>query len=358
MSNTFGTILRLTTFGESHGHCIGGVLDGMPAGVPINPDRISDALAHRRPASYFSTSRRENDKMTILSGIYEGKTLGTPIGFIINNADTRPGDYDNIKDVYRPSHADYTYDAKYGRRDHRGGGRASARETACRVVAGAIARCALSEMGIKVTAYTSAIGDVSLNDDYTSIDIDSRYKYTTRCPDEITDRLMQDELSKARDDRDTLGGIVTCVITGCTAGLGEPLYNKLSASLAGAMMSINAAKAFEIGMGMDGCRQRGSQMIDEFYSESDGSVSTRSNNSGGIQGGISNGSDICFRVGFKPVATLPRPVRTVDRDGVETILEVNGRHDICVVPRAVPVVEAMASLVILDAVLLNRASKW
>lgn len=358
MSNTFGSILRLTTFGESHGNCIGGVLDGMPAGVPVNPGRISEALARRRPASSFSTSRRENDDVTILSGIYQGKTLGTPIGFIINNADTRPGDYDNIKDVYRPSHADYTYDAKYGLRDHRGGGRASARETACRVVAGAIAQCALSEINIKVTAYTSAIGGVSMNGDNINTDIDSRYKYTTRCPDEMTDRLMLDELKKARGDNDTLGGIITCVITGCPPGLGEPLYNKLSASLASAMMSINAAKAFEIGMGMDGCRKRGSQMIDEFYSESNGAISTRSNYSGGIQGGISNGSDICFRVGFKPVATMPRPVKTVDRNGVETILEVNGRHDICVVPRAVPVVEAMASLVILDAVLLNRASKW
>ncbi|MCH5345890.1 MAG: chorismate synthase [Muribaculaceae bacterium] len=357
--NSFGTIFRLTTFGESHGAAIGGVIDGVPAGVAIDVERVQRELDRRRPGqSRLTTSRRESDTVRLLSGIMNGVSLGTPIGFVIENEDHHSDDYQQLASAFRPSHADYAYTAKYGLRDHRGGGRSSARETAARVVGGAIARQVLETVGVDVYAYTSAVGPVTLQGGYEQQDrrlIDSN---PARCPDEAVAARMIEVIDAARRDGDTVGGVVTGVITGVPAGLGEPVFDKLQARLAAAMMSINAAKGFDYGMGFAGCRKRGSEVNDPFMIDSaTGRVTTATNHSGGIQGGISIGTDIYFNVAFKPVATLMRPVETIDNEGNKIVLEPRGRHDPCVLPRAVPVVEAMAAMTILDMLLINRSRR-
>lgn len=353
--NTFGNILRFTDFGESHGEAIGGVLDGFPAGLKVDYDEIDRQMARRRPGqSAITTARNEADKVEFLSGIFDGKTTGAPIAFIIRNTNARSVDYDAMAKVFRPSHADYTYYAKYGIRDHRGGGRSSARETAARVAAGALARQALACYGIYIRAFTYAIGPLSLSE-WPGEFPDS--ENAVRCPDgELADRMEQLILS-VKADGDSIGGIVGCSITGVPAGLGEPVAGRLDAMLASAMLSINASKGFEYGMGFEGSELRGSQAIDRFTAEGRERVSTISNFSGGIQGGISNGEEIYFRVAFKPVATLLMPIETIDVDGNPTVLNPRGRHDPCVVPRAVPVVEAMAALTLLDAILAARCSR-
>ncbi len=356
--NTFGNIYRLTSFGESHGGAIGGVIDGMPAGLTVDLDAIDRDLKRRRPGqSELVTARNESDAVTFLSGIYEGVTLGTPIGFTIANSDMHSNDYDNLRHVYRPSHADYTYTAKYGHRDHRGGGRSSARETAARIVAGSLAAQALEAEGITVKAYTSAVGYIRLDAEPTSLDLGRIYDNAVRCPDPATAAEMEKLIRLIRSEGDSIGGIITGVISGAPAGLGEPVFGKLHAMLASAMMSINAAHGFEYGMGFAGTCRRGSEMLDRFVSDADGKIKTAANHSGGIQGGISNGNDIVFRVAFKPVATLLRDVATVTDKGEECILKARGRHDPCVLPRAVPVVEARASMVMFDALLANRCSR-
>lgn len=353
--NTFGQIYRLTSFGESHGPAIGGVIDGMPAGVTIDLDAVQHELDRRRPGqSDIVTARRESDRVEILSGVYESRTLGTPIGFIVRNSDSHSDDYENLRHVYRPSHADYTYDIKYGLRDHRGGGRSSARETVARVVGGAFARQALAGLGVSIHAYTSAVGAVTLDVPADRLDLNMTESNAVRCPDPATAAEMERLIKAVKAKGDTVGGIVTCVIDGVPAGLGEPVFGKLHARLAEAMMSINAAKGFDYGMGFDGTAMRGSEVNDIFEPTDDGRITTRTNHSGGIQGGISNGARITMRVAFKPVATLLREIETVDDEGRKTVLKMRGRHDPCVVPRAVPVVEAMAAMTILDAVLLSR----
>lgn len=356
--NSFGQIYRLTSFGESHGPAIGGVIDGMPTGVEINAAAIQHQLDRRRPGqSDIVTARRESDSVRILSGVFEGRTLGTPIGFTIANSDSHSSDYEELRHIYRPSHADYAYQSKYGIRDYRGGGRSSARETATRVVAGAFAMQALASLGITVRAYTSQIGDIATSGDYRNLDLTAIDSNIVRCPDDETARRMTELVRKVKGEGDTVGGVVTCVISGAPAALGEPVFGRLDARLADAMLSINAAKGFDYGMGFEGASRRGSEMIDTFVSGRDGRTATATNNSGGIQGGISNGEDIYFRVAFKPVATLLQEVSTVNDRGEATTLKMRGRHDPCVVPRAVPVVEAMAAMVMLDAVLLNRCSR-
>lgn len=354
--NSFGQLLRLTTFGESHGVAIGGVVDGFPAGVPIDEDFVRSEMQRRRPGqSQITTQRKEQDEVQFLSGIFEGRSTGTPIAFVIQNTNNRSADYGNMKDIFRPSHADYVYECKYGVRDYRGGGRSSARETAVRVCAGALAKLALKNLGISVQAYTSQVGDISLEGDYSSYDLYCAESNAVRCPDAEKARQMEELILDVKRDGDTVGGVVTCVVKGAPVGLGEPVYGKLTSSLAHAMLSINAAKGFEYGNGFAAAAGRGSQQNDIFYNDA-GRIATRSNNSGGIQGGISNGNDIFFRVAFKPVATILKEQPTVTKDGVETHLAARGRHDPCVVPRAVPVVEAMAALVLLDHYMLARAA--
>lgn len=354
--NSFGQLLRLTTFGESHGVAIGGVVDGFPAGVPIDEDFVRSEMQRRRPGqSQITTQRKEQDEVQFLSGIFEGRSTGTPIAFVIQNTNNRSADYGNMKDVFRPSHADYVYECKYGVHDYRGGGRSSARETAVRVCAGALAKLALKNLGISVQAYTSQVGDISLERDYSSYDLYCAESNAVRCPDAEKARQMEELILDVKRDGDTVGGVVTCVVKGAPVGLGEPVYGKLTSSLAHAMLSINAAKGFEYGNGFAAAAGRGSQQNDIFYNDA-GRIATRSNNSGGIQGGISNGNDIFFRVAFKPVATILKEQPTVTKDGVETHLAARGRHDPCVVPRAVPVVEAMAALVLLDHYMLARAA--
>ncbi len=357
--NTFGNIYRLTTFGESHGVAVGGIIDGMPAGIEVNLDIVQHELDRRRPGqSSIVTARDEKDKVKILSGIFEGKTTGTPIGFMVENDNQHSSDYENIRHTFRPSHADYTYTEKYGLRDHRGGGRSSARETLSRVVGGAFARQALSTLGINVYAYTSQVGSICLDKDYTHYDPALIEKNIVRCPDENAAADMIDLIERVKKDGDTVGGVITGVITGVPVGLGEPAFGKLHAMLGGAMLSINAAKGFDYGMGFNGVGCRGSEMIDNFMPSSDvHHLKTATNHSGGIQGGISNGMDIYFRVAFKPVATLLKCVNTVDDCGAPAELQARGRHDPCVLPRAVPVVEAMAAMTILDAYLLNRSTR-
>lgn len=353
--NSFGTLLRLTTFGESHGVAIGGVLDGFPAGVVIDEDFVRLEMQRRRPGqSAVTTSRNEADEVQFLSGVFEGRSTGTPIAFVIKNTNNHSNDYDNLRTAYRPSHADYVYDVKYGIRDHRGGGRSSARETAVRVCAGALAKLALRSKGVSVQAYTSQVGDILLEKPYTAYDLASAEDNVVRCPDAEKATAMEKLILDVKSDGDTVGGVVTCVAKGVPVGLGEPLYDKLSASLASAMMSINAAKGFDYGNGFNAAFGRGSQQNDIFYNDN-GAIATRTNNSGGIQGGISNGNDIYFRVAFKPVATILMEQPTVSPDGQETIVKARGRHDPCVVPRAVPVVEAMAALVLLDHYLMQCA---
>lgn len=356
--NSTGTIFRVTTFGESHGVAIGGVIDGMPSGISIDLDRVQHELDRRRPGqSSIVTARDEKDRVKILSGMFDGVTTGTSIGFIVENADQHSSDYENIRTAFRPSHADYTYTSKYGIRDHRGGGRSSARETIARVVAGAFARQALEQIGVKIYAYTSQVGDIRLDDDYRKYDpalIDSN---DVRCPDADAAARMHRLITEVKEAGDTIGGVVTGVITGVPVGLGEPVFGKLHARLGAAMLGINAVKGFEYGMGFDGVGHRGSEMLDRFIRRSDGSIGTLTNHSGGIQGGISNGEDIYFRVAFKPVATLLQEVDTVNAAGDEIVLKARGRHDPCVLPRAVPVVEAMAAIVMLDAYLINKTTR-
>ena len=354
MRNTFGNIFTLTTFGESHGEGVGGVIDGMPAGIAVDLDFIQSELDRRKPGqSKITTSRAECDKVEILSGVFEGRTTGCPIGFLVRNTNQHSHDYENVRNVFRPSHADFTYTQKYGLRDHRGGGRSSARETISRVVGGAFAKLALRQLSIDVTAYTSQVGDIAIGRDYHQFDFTEIEKNPVRCPDPEAAKRMEELILSVKADGDTIGGVITCVIKGCPVGLGEPAFGKLHAALGGAMLSINAVKGFEYGEGFAGVSQRGSEQNDIFFNDN-GVISTRSNHSGGIQGGISNGQDIYFRVAFKPVATLLREQPTVDKDGCETMLEVKGRHDPCVLPRAVPVVEAMAAMTILDYYLINN----
>ncbi len=352
--NSFGNIYRLTTFGESHGVAVGGVIDGMPAGVEIDLDEVQRQLDRRRPGqSSIVTARDEKDRVKILSGLFEGRSTGTPIGFMVENADQHSNDYENIRHTFRPSHADYTYTAKYGLRDHRGGGRSSARETISRVVGGAFAMQALASVGIKIYAYTSRVGEIALGDDYSLYDPSLIETNAVRCPDIVKASEMESLISAVKKDGDTIGGTVTCVIKGVPAGLGSPAFGKLHAQLGAAMLSINAAKGFEYGMGFAGVGHRGSEMIDIFTRDG-GTLHTLTNHSGGIQGGISNGEDIYFKVAFKPVATLLKEVATISDTGEPVTLKARGRHDPCVLPRAVPVVEAMAAMVILDAWLMNK----
>lgn len=355
--NTFGQIFRITTFGESHGPAIGGVIDGMPAGVEVDFDFIRQQLARRRPGqSDLTTSRQEPDEVELLSGIFEGRTTGTPIGFIVRNTNQHSSDYDNLRDIYRPSHADYTYQQKYGLRDHRGGGRSSARETISRVVAGAFAMLVLRQQGISIQAYTSQVGNIKLTKPYTDLDLSLTESNSVRCPDEDTACQMEELIRKVKAEGDTIGGTITCIIKGCPVGLGEPVFGKLHASLGNAMLSINACHGFEYGAGFDAIHERGSEQNDCWAANPDGDTPTLlSNNSGGIQGGISNGADIYFRCLFKPVATLLREQPTVDTQGNSAIVKARGRHDACVLPRAVPVVEAMAAITILDHLLMARS---
>lgn len=356
-NNTFGNIFRLTSFGESHGKAIGGVIDGFPAGITIDMDFIQQELNRRRPGqSAITTARKEADSVEFLSGIYEGVSTGCPIGFAVWNTNQHSNDYDNMKDVYRPSHADYTYTEKYGIRDHRGGGRSSARETIARVVAGALAKLALRQLGIQITAFTAQVGTYKLDKDYTQYDLTRIEENPVRCPDQELAAQMADYIYKIKGEGNTIGGVIACVIKGCPVGLGQPVFGKLHAALGNAMLSINAVKGFEYGQGFGSMELKGSEQNDIFYNDN-GHIAMRTNRSGGIQGGISNGQDIYFRVAFKPVATVLMEQPTVDKHGNETILKARGRHDPCVLPRAVPIVEAMAAMTILDYYLLNKTSR-
>lgn len=355
--NTFGTLFTLTSFGESHGAAIGGVVDGMPSGIAVDMDFVRNEMRRRRPGqSAVTTGRQELDEVEFLSGIFEGRTTGTPIGFIIRNTNQHSNDYDNLREVLRPSHADYTYWQKYGVRDHRGGGRSSARETAARCVAGALAKLALRELGINIQAYTSQVGHIALDNDYTKYDLSLTETNIVRCPDSEKACEMEELILQVKSEGDTIGGIVTCVITGCPAGLGEPVFGKLHAALGNAMLSINACKGFDYGRGFDGIAERGSEQNDQFAYTDEG-FTTATNRSGGIQGGISNGQPIYFRAAFKPVATQLGEQTTLDIHGNEQTLKAKGRHDPCVVPRAVPIVEAMAAITILDHYLQYKANK-
>lgn len=350
--NTFGNIFRLTTFGESHGKAIGGIIDGCPAGLQLDIETIQNDLNRRKPGqSEIVTQRKEPDTVNFLSGIFEGVTTGTPIGFTIENADQKSRDYSHIKDAYRPSHADYTYDKKYGIRDYRGGGRSSARETACRVVAGAVAKQLLKD--IKINAFTSSVGDIFVNKPYQDLDFNKTEANLVRCPDEAVAEKMIARIKEIRKQGDTIGGTITCVLQNVPVGLGEPVFDKLHAELGKAMLSINAVKGFEYGSGFCGVSMKGSEHNDLFNEDG----TTQTNLSGGIQGGISNGMDIYFRVAFKPVSTIMQKQKTLDKYGNIVEIQGRGRHDPCVVPRAVPIVEAMAALVIADYYLLNKTSK-
>lgn len=352
MNNSFGNIFRLTTFGESHGEAIGGIIDGCPAGHEIDFEKISIEMDRRKPGqSKIVTQRKEADAVDFLSGIFEGKTTGTPIGFIIKNNNQKSKDYNHLKKSFRPSHADLVYNEKYGVRDYRGGGRSSARETACRVVAGAIAKQILSD--IEIIAYTTSIGEISISENITIINKSNIEDSLVRCPDKKVSEKMIASIKNARKNGDTLGGVIKCVIKNTPIGLGEPVFNKLHSELGRAMLSINAVKGFEYGSGFEGTKMKGSQHNDIINLDK----TTTTNNSGGIQGGISNGMDIYFNVAFKPVATIMKDQNTLDSNGNITILKGKGRHDACVVPRAIPIVEAMAAMVILDYYLINKTKK-
>ena len=351
MRNTYGNIFTLTSFGESHGDAVGGVVDGMPAGIDIDLDFIQSELDRRRPGqSAITTSRKEADKVELLSGVFEGKSTGCPIGFVVRNTNQHSQDYENMRNVFRPSHADYTYTTKYGERDHRGGGRSSARITISRCVAGALAKLALRQIGVSITAYTSQVGDIAIDLDYRHYDYSKIETNAVRCPDVEAAAKMEQLIAEVKGQGDTIGGIITCVVKGCPVGLGEPEFDKLHAALGSAMLGINAVKGFEYGAGFACVNRRGSELNDVFTE----GFHTSTNNSGGIQGGISNGEDIYFRVAFKPVATLLMEQPTVDKDGNPTTLTARGRHDPCVLPRAVPIVEAMAAMTILDYYLLSK----
>jgi chorismate synthase len=355
--NSFGRIFRLHTFGESHGPALGGVIDGCPAGLQIDLDYIHAELARRRPGqSHIVTQRKESDSVEILSGVFDGKATGSPIGFIIRNENQKSADYSHIADSYRPSHADYTYDVKYGFRDYRGGGRSSARETVSRVVAGAIAKLFLKEQGIAVKAYTSQVGAIKVEKDYKELDHTLTETNAVRCPDPVIAESMIRRIEEIRKAGDTIGGVVSCFVTGLPAGIGEPVFDKLHAELGKAMLSINAVKGFEYGSGFAGVERKGSEHNDAFVKK-EGHIATKTNHSGGIQGGISNGEDIYFRVAFKPVATLMQDQQTVNAAGDEVSISGRGRHDPCVLPRAVPIVEAMCALVLADQILRNRSTR-
>lgn len=355
--NTFGNIFRVTTFGESHGVAVGGVIDGMPAGIPVDESFLQTEMARRRPGqSAITTGRNEADHVEILSGVFEGLTTGTPIGFEVRNSNQHSNDYENMRNLFRPSHADYTYTEKYGIRDHRGGGRSSARETLSRVVGGAFAKMALKRLGISIKAYTSQVGNIKLDGTYQDYDLNVAEDNAVRCPDMDVAQQMEALIKQVKAEGDTIGGVITCVIKGVPTGLGEPAFGKLHAALGSAMLSINACKGFEYGMGFEGVSKRGSQMNDAFFVK-DGQVKTTSNHSGGIQGGISNGEDIYFRCAFKPVATLLQDIKTINKDLEPTVLETKGRHDPCVLPRAVPIVESMAAMTILDYYLMRKCNK-
>ena len=353
--NTTGLIYRLTSYGESHGGAIGGVIEGVPAGIDLDIEAIQAFMARRRPGqSAITTTRNESDRVEFLSGIFEGTTTGTPIGFMVRNNDARSSDYEATRHIFRPSHADYTYTAKYGHRDHRGGGRASARVTIATCVAGAIALQILHQIGVTIKAYTSQIGSIALPHDYTAYNLDTVDNNAVRCPDCDIATRMEEHIKEVRAEGDSVGGIVTCVVQGVPAGWGEPIYDKLHADLGKAMLNINAVKGFEYGMGFAGATQRGSQVCDILTCDN-GRIATRTNHSGGIQGGISNGADIYFRVAFKPTPTLLQPIESITDQGEATLLNNNGRHDPCVVPRAIPIVEASAAMVLLDHYFRNKA---
>ena len=354
--NSFGKIFRMTTFGESHGFGIGVVIDGCPAGLPIDREMIQKQLDRRRPGqSNIVTQRKEGDQVAILSGIFEGKSTGTPLAMLIENTNQKPRDYTHIANKYRPSHADFTYDKKYGHRDYRGGGRSSARETAARVAAGAIAKQILDKQGISIAAYVSQVGDLKLQKTYEQLDLGQVEATAVRCPDLGMAAQMIDLIKATRKAGDTVGGVVSGVIKGVPVGLGEPVFDKLHAELGKAMLSINACKGFEYGSGFDGAQMNGSAHNDIFFSQKNGRISTQSNFSGGIQGGISNGMPIYFKVAFKPVATIMQSQQTINQEGEAVEILGKGRHDPCVVPRAVPIVEAMAAMVIVDFLLRKKA---
>ncbi len=361
--NTFGKLFTVTTFGESHGEAMGGIIDGCPAGLTIDFNFVQSELDRRKPGqSSIVTQRKESDKVEFLSGLMEGKTTGTSIGFIIKNENQKPKDYEHIKDVYRPSHSDYTYEAKYGIRDYRGGGRSSARETVSRVVAGAIAKLILKQEGITINAFTSQVGDIKLLKDYHDLDLSKTEANEVRCPDELIAETMIHYIEQIKKAGDTIGGIISCVINGVPAGLGEPVFDKLHADMGKAMLSINAVKGFEYGSGFEGVKMKGSEHNDVFTGTKDegrktSHVHTKTNHSGGIQGGISNGEDIYFKVAFKPVATIMQKQDTINTKGEAVEMQGKGRHDACVLPRAVPIVEAMAALVLVDFLLRAKTNK-
>ncbi|PKG50430.1 chorismate synthase [Olleya sp. 1-3] len=347
--NSFGNLFKLTTFGESHGVAIGGIIDGCPPGIELDLEAIQAEMNRRKPGqSAIVTQRKEPDEVKFLSGVFEGVTTGTPIGFVIENSNQKSHDYSHIKDSYRPSHADYVYDKKYGLRDYRGGGRSSARETASRVVAGAIAKQMLKN--VKINAFTSSVGDIFIDKPYQDLDFSNIESNDVRCPDSAIAEKMIDRIKQIRKEGDTIGGTVTCVLQNVPVGLGEPVFDKLHAELGKAMLSINAVKGFEYGSGFCGAKMKGSEHNDLFNIDG----STKTNLSGGIQGGISNGMDIYFRVAFKPVATIMQNQETINKDGEKVEMHGKGRHDPCVVPRAVPIVEAMAALVLADYLLINK----
>jgi len=372
--NQIGQAFRVTTFGESHGKCVGVVIDGCPAGLEIDLEFVQAELDRRRPGqSNLTTQRQETDRVEFVSGLFEGKTTGAPLCAMIPNTDARPGDYDHLEDQFRPSHADYTYQVKYGHRDHRGGGRSSARETAARVVAGAVAQLFLRHSGIQIDAFVSQVGSIRVPQAWTELDLTQTEQNPVRCPDPASAEKMNALIQEVKRQGDSIGGIVTGVIRGCPPGLGEPVFDRLHADLGKAMLSINAVKGFEYGSGFQGVELRGSQHNDAFTRalgeagetqktgepkapQEVGRIGTLTNHSGGIQGGISNGMDIYFRVAFKPVATIMKPQASINKNGEETSLQGRGRHDPCVVPRAVPIVEAMAAIILADHLLRNRLS--
>lgn len=357
MGNSFGKIFKISTFGESHGLGLGVVIEGCPAGLELDENFIRNEMQRRKPGqSKITTQRKEEDEFKILSGVFEGKTTGTPIGMVIMNTDQKSKDYGHIADKFRPSHADFTYFEKYGIRDYRGGGRSSARETAARVAAGAIAKLMLKHYGINIQAYVSQVGSLVLDQSYLELDLSKTEDNIIRCPDPQKAEEMISLIDEVRKSRDTIGGVVSCVATGVPPGLGEPVFDRLHAELGKAMLSINAVKGFEYGSGFEGVKMRGSEHNDAFYQD-ETRVRTRTNHSGGIQGGISNGEDIYFKVAFKPVATIMIDQESVNEGGESVTVTGKGRHDPCVVPRAVPIVEAMAALVLADYLLISRTNK-
>jgi chorismate synthase len=357
MGNSFGTLFKITTFGESHGLAIGAIIDGCPSGLVIDLAFIQSELDRRKPGqSKITTQRKESDTFEILSGVFEGIATGAPICLMIKNEDQKSKDYSHIADKYRPSHADFTYQQKYGHRDYRGGGRSSARETAARVAAGAIAKLMLQHYQVDLQAYVSQVGDLKLDQSYKELDLSNTEKNIVRCPDPVKAAEMISLIDSVRKQRDTIGGVVTCVIKNTPIGLGEPIFDRLHAVLGHAMLSINAVKGFEFGSGFEGVKMKGSDHNDIIQNEA-GNIKTKTNHSGGIQGGISNGEDIYFNVAFKPVATIMQDQESLDHDGNSTTVSGKGRHDPCVVPRAVPIVEAMAALVLADFYLMNLTTK-